>query len=222
MQTGVTTHPDLGNVPFRSEMMSDSPDEQVAFTIQRMREYALLSASTPELQEDLAEAMHLGSGNVLVGVHRFVRDNLRFAEDESTVQSLSGYIPDRESTVESLIAPLDLSAAIRSGLWPSEDCDGFSMYVAALLEAAGIRCSFVTVAADHEDVARYSHVYVAAYPQKNVRVAIDASHGHHIGWEVPNRYGKIREWPLRSQNNNWALIVLAAVIGGAVWLGSRN
>jgi transglutaminase-like putative cysteine protease len=202
-------------------MMSDSPDEQVAFTIARMREYALLSASTPELQEDLAEALRMGSGNPLVGIHRFVRDSLRFAEDDATVKSLSGYIPDRESTIETLIAPLDLSTAIRSGLWPAEDCDGFSMYVAALLEAAGIPCSFVTVAADHEEVFRYSHVYVAAYPSKNVRVAIDASHGHHIGWEVPNRFGKIREWPLHP-TNNWRLIALLAIIGGAVWLGSRN
>lgn len=222
MKTGLASHPELGQVPFRSEPMSDWPDDQVAFTIERMRKFAVVSAITPELQRDLRKALELSDGEPLTGIHRFVRQSLRFAEDEDTLASVIGEIPDRETTIETLIAPVDLSDAIDAGLTPSEDCDGFATYVAALLETAGIPCAFVTVAADADDKSRFSHVYVVAYPIEGVRIPIDASHGPHVGWEVPNRFGRQREWPLRQTKQWWKTVALIAVLGGAVWIGTRD
>ena len=101
------------------------------------------------------------------------------------------------------------------------DCDDFSMYLAALLTANGIACSFITVAADGHAPDQYSHVYVVAYPDGE-RVACDASHGKYPGWEVPNAFGKIREWECADNGGGWLGMVagVGLVIAGG-WLAYR-
>jgi transglutaminase-like putative cysteine protease len=93
--------------------------------------------------------------------------------------------------VEVLVRPRDLSRGNDIG-----DCDDYTGWTAALLEANGIPCTFCTVAADARDPARYSHIYVVAY-LNGVRVPMDCSHGQYPGWESPVAYRK-REWPVRS------------------------
>jgi hypothetical protein len=99
-----------------------------------------------------------------------------------------------------------------------EDCDGFAMYTAALLQAHGIRSSFVTVAADPEQPDRFSHVYVVAYTSDGERIAMDTSHGPYPGWEV-GRYSRIEEWPVDGGGGLLPLLLLAA---GTWWWFKRR
>ena len=209
-EVGSTLQPELGGVvPFRVDTLPDDPDGQVAVTVAMMRAYALASATAQELQRDLETAGRMGNGDLLSGIHSFVRSGLQFRNDEATAFSLP-QIPHRDTMVEVLVGPVDLSRAIAQGNRPAEDCDGFSMYVAALLEAAGIDSAFVTVAADPVDPSHYSHVYVVAFPAPDIRVPIDASHGHYAGWECPNRFGKRTEWPLKEQGHPFLVLGLLA------------
>jgi hypothetical protein len=99
------------------------------------------------------------------------------------------------------------------------------MYAAALLVAAGVSASFVTVAADEADPGRYSHVYVAAYPKGGGRVPLDASHGEYPGWEVESRYGRRREWPVTGGGGRELLVWagMVAVVGyGIRWARGRR
>ncbi len=104
---------------------------------------------------------------------------------------------------------------IRSGAKHKEDCDGFTSYLAALLIALGVPCSFATVAAHKEDPSIYSHVYVVAYPNGQ-RVPLDSSHGEYPGWEAPNEFNKFREWPVNSApicSGPGMLFTIAASLG---------
>ena len=212
--TGAAMQPELGGVvPYRLDYVSADPDVQVPFTVNLMRDYSLRSADTPALRADLAEATAGGNGDTIGAVHRFVRSRLRFRNDDETARSVG--TPHAGDTVEVLVSPLDLSAALARGFSPAEDCDGFSMYVAALLETAGIPCAFVTVAADPEAPRDFSHVYVAAYPEPDIRVPVDASHGPYAGWECPNRYGRRAEWPL-TESRGFPFVPLIVVAAAAL------
>jgi hypothetical protein len=217
---GQTVHPELGQVPFRLDQVSNNPDEQVESTIRRMKDYSILSALTPTIRADLMRAWALGEGDALEGIHRWVKSALRFREDEDTVGLVD--TPDGPDTIEVLIPPMDLSAAVNSGIAPAEDCDGYAMYVASLLCAAGIPCAFVAVAADSSDPKRFSHVYTAAYPRPDVRIPIDASHGDAIGWEAPNRFNKRKEWPVNAGSSFWPSLFALSLLGGAAFVATRN
>ena len=71
---------------------------------------------------------------------------------------------------------------------PAGDCSTFSMLIAAMLEALGIRWELVTVAVDPQDPALYSHVFVRAVYDDGARVTLDGSHGKYPGWEVPRAH----------------------------------
>jgi len=217
---GRTVHPELGEVPFRLDQVSNDPNEQVEATIRRMLPYTSLSALTPIIRDHLMKAVYLADGNPFAGSHGWVKSVLRFREDEATLGQLD--TPDRAGTIEVLIPPMDLAAAVDAGIAPAEDCDGYAMYVAALLLAANIPCSFVAVAADPTDPERFSHVYVAAYPQPNIRIPIDASHGEYAGWECPNRFNKRKEWPLNASLNLWPMLFALGLLGGAAYVATRN
>lgn len=217
---GTTVHPELGGeIPFRVDSLPEDADGQVEQTIRLMCVYSLASADTPELQRDLTAAAQINPANIVDGIHRFVHSRLRFRQDEDTAAQLQG-IPNSDTTIEVLVPPVDLSRAIAAGLQPAEDCDGFSMYVAALLTAAGIPCRFVTVAADPTEPTHYSHVYVAAYPDAE-RTSVDASHGDYAGWECPNRHGKRREWPVKGGTVHTFLMV-GLIAAAAVFANYRS
>jgi hypothetical protein len=71
---------------------------------------------------------------------------------------------------------------------PAGDCTTFSMLIAAMLEALGMRWELVTVAVDPEDPTNYSHVFVRAVLDDGARLTLDGSHGKHPGWEVPRAH----------------------------------
>ena len=217
--TGTILQPELGGaVPFRVDTVPDAPDQQVAITINLMRRYALESAATPELRRDLELARQVGNGDVIAGIHALVRRGLRFRNDDETASSINS--PHNATTVEVLVAPVDLSRAIEAGRQPAEDCDGFSMYCAALLYAAGIPCGFVTVAADPLAPGQFTHVYSVAWPDQDTRVPVDASHGDYAGWECPNRYGRRIEWPLVQPRHH--PVIIAVLLVAAAWFATRK
>ncbi len=71
---------------------------------------------------------------------------------------------------------------------PAEDCDGFAMLTASLLQIQGIKCYFVTIACDPSDRDRWSHVFTMAELADGTKISIDASKGKFPGWMVPRKH----------------------------------
>jgi len=65
------------------------------------------------------------------------------------------------------------------------DCAVYSTLIAAMLNGWGVPWAFVTVAADPQQPAVFSHVYVRAVLPDGRRFSLDASHGKEPGWKVP-------------------------------------
>lgn len=195
-------HPSFGHyVTAGLSEVSDDPDTQVGQVIGMMSDYSTSDGNTAELGRDAARAAALGgTGNPAIDTFWFVKPRVRFVPDDVTAAPFASWRAG--PIVETLIRPLDLRRMID----PQGDCDDFSMLTAALLVAACVPVSFCTVAVDRLDPGRYSHVYAVAYLD-GVRIPLDTSHGPRPGWEVPNLFGKRREWPLS-----------AASIDGRVWI----
>lgn len=192
-------HPEMGDVHMATMEIPDDPDGQVAATIDAMRAYAIADANTTDIHRDVANACRESVGQIerCAALWRWVKQKIRFKEDRSLSAPIERAGLARHPVVEVLVRPIDISRGA-----PYGDCDDFSMYLASLLTACGIPCSFVTVAADSRQPENYSHVYVAAYPNGQ-RVPLDSSHGEYPGWEVP-RYTRRTEWPVASELGGWA------------------
>jgi hypothetical protein len=191
--TGSLTHPSMGPVNYRLDMVSDEPDAQVAEVIGLMRTYALADAQAPVIQETLRQII-LADGDPITGIFRHVQGRMAFVSDEETAAPLQPACD--HPIVEVLVRPVDIATpqGVQHG-----DCDDYTMYGAALLLAARIPCSFVTVAADPNAPDIFSHVYLAAYPTTGPyagqRVPLDLSHGPRVGWETEHQYRR-QEWPV--------------------------
>lgn len=181
-----------------SQVIADNPDVQVYQTIERMMDYACHGARTQQIISTAVDALreaNFTSGyeiDLLMPVWNYVKSRMSFVNDEVSavpVQRVTS-IP----VVEVLIRPEDMHT------WGIGDCDDYVTYGASILLAQQIPVSFATVAADRDVPNQYSHVYLVAYPKdatgKRVRVPMDLSHGKYLGWEVANRFGKMREWPV--------------------------
>jgi hypothetical protein len=223
----VIHHPLFGLTRASALEVSDDPDEQVASTIDLMARYVREDASSPEVMADAQRAVQGGIGgfmpcflakeeDAIEDIFRHVKGRVNFAEDEEMAAPISSAFP----IVEILIRPRDLLTLCQSpgsaGCRLQEDCDGFSMYTAALLRARGIESRFVTIAADPDYPERFSHVYVAAYTSGGRRIPLDTSHGAYPGWEAPNRY-RIQEWPIDGGGLR-SLLELALLAAGTYWL----
>jgi hypothetical protein len=193
----------LGNVRYEVREVSDDPDTQVAEVIDMMRQYATEDSRSVTLRDDLERALHRHAGDrasdtqKCAAIFRHVKGRIRFTKDNEItawLQPQVGEVP----IVEALIRPIDMALMCEDGTCSRiGDCDDHAMYCASLLCAAGIPCSYVTVAANSQTPGQYSHVYVAAYPQDGSadRVALDASHGAYPGWEVEaGRITRMKEW----------------------------
>jgi hypothetical protein len=79
---------------------------------------------------------------------------------------------------------------------PSEDCDGFTMALGALLVCLGVPVVIATVAADAGDKTRWSHVFLVSIINGEP-IPLDASHGVGPGWMVPpNNIYRWQAWGL--------------------------
>ena len=219
--TPTVQHPDLGPVRFHARELGPFPDRQVALTIDVMRERAGEDAADPVFKSRAQGLAGAGSDLDKTGrLWQHVKRSIKFSRDEPIAAGLNAVL-NPDNVVEIIIRPCDMARYVDQGI-AIGDCDDFSMYLAALLTANGIACSFITVAADGHAPDQYSHVYVVAYPDGE-RVACDASHGGYPGWEVPNAFGKIREWQCGGAGADWFtdLLMLAGIsVGG--WLAYRT
>ena len=217
MQTAY--HPAFGQrVPYRFVNLPDSPDGQVRATCREViRLIRHDAAFSPLVQEDAHTYLKAGQGNAITGVWK-LRDKMRFQQDEQTANETDIQDPRIKDTIEVLIRPHDQSKLIRLRDVGIEDCDGYAMYAGCLLWALGIPVALVTVAADPDQPERFSHVYLAAYPEGPAcrRIPLDFSHGKYPGWECPN-FGRIQEWPVwvTAEESFWRCFGPIATVMGA-------
>jgi hypothetical protein len=198
---GTYQHPQLGEVKYRVQNLSWDPDTQVGQTLGLMLERAAQDSADPWFKQRAQSIAGLGSDKaraLSLYNHAWKKNGrIRFQRDEVTGGGVGGYGEDE--VIEASIRPLDMARYVDDGIGMG-DCDDFSCYLAALLKANGIACSFVTVGADDRVPNQFSHVYVVAYPVDEngqaERLPLDASHGEYPGWEVPNQFGKYKEWPV--------------------------
>jgi hypothetical protein len=212
-QSAAGVHSALGNVKWSARELGPWPDLQVAGTVDVMRDRAREDAANPAFKE---RAISLaGDGDQMDKVTRLynhVKHSIRFSRDEPIAQGLPDV--DADDVIEVIIRPIDMANYIDQGI-AIGDCDDFSMYLAALLLANDIPCAFCTVAANEQAPDQYSHVYVIAYPD-GVRTACDASHGDYVGWEVPNSFGKLREWAVGGAGF-WEMLIASTAGAFAAW-----
>ncbi len=228
MQTAY--HPAFGDSPilYSVREVSEDPEIQVGQVIGMMRGYVRDDVTDPYIQADAADSIGAADGDPTRDVFAYVKPRIVFQRDEVTA---APFQPHYDGTfVESLIRPADMSRMIRSQGQGIGDCDDFSMYTAALLEARGIKTGFVTIAANPEYQREFSHVYVAAYPKdgqrvlwhprefSHERIPVDTSHGPGAGWESPVCF-RMQEWPIE-QSYGWLVGVGAA--GLAFYLAHRK
>lgn len=206
-------HPSLGLVNYEVAEVPDDSDGQVQRVVELMTRYAEEDSGTPAIQAQAQQAVQANPSDPLQGVFDLVRGQMRFIKDEITTDAF-GHLSTWKPFVEALIRPVDVASEER---FRFGDCDDFSMYTACLLTNLGIPCSFVTIAADQSDPSRFSHVYVAAYPNGE-RVAMDTSHGQYPGWEAPGAF-RVVEWPVGRdrQLGQWAVIGAAVLAWWWAW-----
>jgi hypothetical protein len=214
------THETLGEVRYSVRDLGSWPDDQVSRTVSVMRQRAAQDAADPWFRQRASGILGLGGElDKVASAHAHTRNSIRFQQDEDSGSGIRGLGYPAEEIVEVIVRPLDMARYIDQAK-AIGDCDDFSMYAAALLESQGIPCGFVTVAADPRDPSQYSHVYVVAYPRdefgRRVRVPIDASHGDVAGWEVPNMFGKRKEWMI----GGFVSDIFSGVLGAlaALWI----
>lgn len=219
----ITTHETLGPVRISVRELGPWPDVQVGTTISLMRDRAKADSDNPEFKEWAVQVC--GDDSVADDVEKVgrafdhVKSAMQFQRDETTAAQLAGV--DASDVVEVVIRPLDIKRYVEQGK-AIGDCDDFSGYLAALLEAVGVPCSFCTVAADGNAPYQFSHVYVVAYPEVDgvrVRVPLDASHGTQPGWEAEQvvSVSRKQEWSV-SGALGWLLEAVGiAAVGLVIW-----
>lgn len=225
---GGEIHPQLGQVNYRVQNLSWDPDTQVGQTLALMLERAAQDSADPWFKQRAVSLAGAGSEKTKaynLYQHAWKKNGrIKFQRDEVTGTGI-GVVPEEE-VIECSIRPLDMAKYVDEGKAVG-DCDDFSCYLAALLKSNGISCAFVTVGADERVPDQYSHVYVVAYPvdeygQKE-RLPLDASHGEYPGWEVPNQFGKYKEWPVWDRLA-WLIgnaVGTAAIALGVFWAGKE-
>lgn len=204
---GLELVPYTGQLRQTVQETSFDPDTQVADTISLMRRYVCEDSQTPQLQAEVLLAEELGDGDVVTGAWLLAKRRLIYSTDSDI---LAGIRPHGSNDVECLIRPIDVFLLNDSGELVRGDCDDFSMYVAAILRAAGLPAWFRTSDADSNYPGMYGHVYVVT-EVGGVELAVDASHGPQVGWEAPNK-GRVRDWPLQPITEAFTLLVGVVIV----------
>lgn len=158
-------------------------------TVAKMRRWIVLRSSHPIV---VYCARTIAAGlrgrpdrrQVATAVFNWMRRSLGFVHDEPMLQRL-GY----PEAAELLIEPARLLTLAH----PAGDCDDFTMTAGALLGAFQIPCEIVTLKADPNEPARWSHVFLDAILENGAHFPMDTSHGPYAGWEAPEYYDR-RGW----------------------------
>lgn len=168
-------------------------------TVEKMAAYIRGAVSDPLVQEVAATAWRVwGAGAPsdsmkAWGVFWWVKHAVKFRLDEGTM--LSAGLHDEQDVL------IDPRVLLRMKQ-PAEDCDGFTMLVAALLACLDVPVYIATVAVDPKDPSRWSHVFpIAILGGKTV--PLDTSHGPRPGWMVPpSEIRRFQAWDLNGRPAN--------------------
>ena len=169
----------------------DDSDGLTKATVEKMGEYIRTSAADPLIQNC---ARYAGGPMARIfphpafGVFFFLKHRVRRVLDEGNMFRVG-----EPGAYDMLISP----AVLLRMQNPSEDCDGFTMSAAAMLEALGIPNCIVTVACDPREPQRWSHVFGMVQLPNGEWMPLDCSHGQYPGWMVPaSRISRWQAWDL--------------------------
>jgi len=178
----------VGRVNVANTSAAADSDTLTRRTTDKMRDAIQRAAGHPIVIRAVVGAMDAAevedwsdTGAIRRAVWNWVRNNIRFVQDDDVLRSALGMDDELELLIE---PPVLLSMAS-----PAGDCDDFTMLTGAMLLSAGIpSVEVVTICADPTDPRRWSHVYLDAGG-----VIMDCSHGEWLGWEAPQYYSR-RGW----------------------------
>ncbi len=171
-------------------------DKSVADTIELMREVVISYAHNPIVVSAVQKATNdlapsASDKDVVRAIYYWVKANLTFVEDETLLKQALGY-SDLDLDKELLITPDTLLSMPK----PMGDCDDFSLLIATMCYSYQLPVWFVTIAADSEYPAKFSHVYVKVLlVDSGETIYLDASHGNYPGWEYGRAFRK-KEWAI--------------------------
>jgi len=217
---GVGFHPDFrGNVRYKFIALPEDPDGQVRATMNLVRRYLRNDAQHPFFRQHAQKIADANPGDPIQAVWTHIKRDLKFQQDEDSAQRFEIGDARKPDIIEVVIRPIDQALLIELTGSGFEDCDGYELYAGCILTALGIPVSLVTIAADSEDLSRYSHVYLAVYPNgysKSPRIALDFSHGDYPGWEARN-LGRLKEWPIKVTMSEvfWDSVIPVGLLTGA-------
>jgi transglutaminase-like putative cysteine protease len=160
-------------------------DVSTAHTVKAMSHLARRYASDPHVVAATADALSgamRSQREIASSIFYWIRANIRFVEDEQLMYEQLGIEPAQLDKELLVIPPVLLSMPE-----PMGDCDDFSLLMASMLLCAGIQPYFVTVAADAEDVNKFSHIYICAcLRDEGTHMCLDAGNRLQMvppGWE---------------------------------------
>lgn len=167
-------------------------DMSTAHTVALMTNHARNAAVSEQVldaRQEILEGLDTQASEkeLISSVWDYIRGRVRFVQDETIVKQLFGVNDNQEL----LITPERLLTMPQ----PMGDCDDFSTLCCSLLMSMGIKCEFVTIAADRDEPGKFSHVYCLATLPSGQQVTLDTSHGKYPGWESPEIYRK-QVWPV--------------------------
>lgn len=172
-------------------VVPDDTDGLTKATVRKMGEYIRQSAADPLVQNCARYAagpMSRIFPHPAFGVFFFLKHRVRRVLDEGNMFRVG-----EPGASDMLIAP---SVLLRMKD-PAEDCDGFTMAAAAMLEALGISNCIATVACDPQEPGRWSHVFGMVQLPNGEWMPLDCSHGSKPGWMVPaSRISRWQAWDL--------------------------
>lgn len=166
-------------------------------TIQIMGRLAHRYAGDPYVVAATAQALSAGARTqreMASAIFYWVRHNIRFVEDETLMYEEFGIQPQHLDKELLIIPPLLLAMSE-----PMGDCDDFSLLLASMLLCAGLKPYWVTVAADQNDLRKFSHIYVCVFLEdENTHMCLDA--GNRLpavapGWEE-SKVTRKAIWPV--------------------------
>jgi hypothetical protein len=126
--------------------------------------------------------------DVVRSIFQWIKSHVKFVEDETMLAHMLGY---QQTDKELLLYP----QVVLSMPQPMGDCDDFSMLMASMLRAVGIKCWFVVIAADEMIPGKWSHVYLKCWleDERNM-LSLDPAYGDNIGWAYPGHVYRRMEW----------------------------
>ena len=169
--------------PADSNALTTRTVDKMRGAIQRATAHPIVISA---VQAALVDVSDWGNHNAVIrAVWDWVRDNVRFVQDDDVLRAELGMADELELLIE---PPVLLSMRA-----PAGDCDDFTMLTGSMLLSAGLPAvEVVTICADGADPQRWSHVYLQVFADHNV-IVVDCSHGEYPGWEAPRYYAR-RAW----------------------------